>query len=316
MHGTRLPRAAHVHAHTRRIYAHPYRWRLKSVQYDVEHVADVSELRPPAAWEGWGAEGQVGESRWSERPPPEVLFLNGTLRIVLDEEKSAGRSKRKGDDKKPEGCPNAKANNFAVGTRRKGVDGKMWEVTHQGSKGGDASGLVEIWRPLSKPEPAWMIEEKAKARKEKAKKGGKGAVVDVEEGQGDDDEDDDDDDDDGTRRKEFNMVPVMENELRLAGISAKKGYEELVYAPPPSKPQPYEPNPTPHPHPRPRPHANHGHNDDPGTRQQSRCSARASSVGTPPLCRPTSSPTSGCGASRSALAARARSSCSLCRASM
>ena len=199
-------------------------WLVRSVHYDAEHEADLSELRPPHAWD-------EKSGAWSLRPAPEVLFLGGKLRSLIEDERTEGRRKKKdAKAKEQEGAPKEKANAYGLGTRRKGMDGQMWEVVHRGSKDGDASGLVEIWRPISSSaqfggrEPSWLIEEKAKAKRRKAVDAGE----DVE-----DDEDDEDEDDDEQRSTEIDMAPVMEHEMREKGISAKKVRPRALALPPP-----------------------------------------------------------------------------------
>ena len=91
----------------------------------MEHVIGASLLRKPAAWEGDPSVGLDG-GRWLLRPDPQILFLNGTLRAVLEEQKS--RKKKRPTAAGPEGAPREKASSYALGSRRKGTDGQMWEV--------------------------------------------------------------------------------------------------------------------------------------------------------------------------------------------
>ena len=196
-------------------------WLIKLVDFDIEHEADIELLRPPHEWT---MQKDLLDGEWSEREAPEGLFLDGTLRSVLEEQANAKKGKKKGNEIQPEGAPREKPNSYEVGTKRKGVDGKTWEVVHMGSRDGNAAGLVEMWRPVVKAEPKWLQEERAKARaKAQAQVKGGFAAHELE-----DDEDDADEDDD-ERMGAVEMGPVMENEFRLAGVSAKKGYEELVY---------------------------------------------------------------------------------------
>ena len=167
----------------------PLTWLVRSVHYEVEHQATLDLLRPPWDWQG-DVSGEPDE--WKERPPPEVLFLDGKLRSLIEDEKDEKNKAlgKKGGPKKfgvsEDGAPKAKANAFGVGTQKVGRDGEMWEVVHKGSRDGDSSGLMEVWRRVQKDEPEWMKEEKAKARaKRRLSEGG--------QLEGDEEYDDDDD---------------------------------------------------------------------------------------------------------------------------
>ena len=147
-----------------------------------------------------------------------------TARSALEEQANVKKGRKAGTEIQPEGAPREKPNAYTVGTERRGVDGNMWEVVHRGSRDGNAAGLVEMWRPVTKQEPKWLQEERAKARaKAEAKLKGGFAAHELE------DEEDEEEEVRQSSTSAIDIVPVMENELRLAGISAKKGYEELVY---------------------------------------------------------------------------------------
>ena len=211
----------------------PVTWLVRSVHYEVEHHATIGLLRVPLDWAGDVAAGQddAGPDKWRERPPPEVLFVDGKLRVLVEEEeeerKQKGKKGKKGKGGKEEGAPREKANSYAPGTKRKGTDGEMWEVVHRGSRDGDSSGLVEEWRKVQKDEPQWLVEEKAKARAKR--RASEGLEPDGDDEYIDDDDDDEHDDEKAKAAGSIDIAPVMDNELRLRGISAKKGYEELVY---------------------------------------------------------------------------------------
>jgi len=197
-------------------------WLVREVNFEAEHEADLHDLRPAYNWVA-GKDFLDGE--WRERPPPELLFVNGTLRSVIEEQANVKKGRKAGTEIQPEGAPREKPNAYTVGTERRGVDGNMWEVVHRGSRDGNAAGLVEMWRPVTKQEPKWLQEERAKARaKAEAKLKGGFAAHELE-----DEEEDEEEEVRQSSTSAIDIVPVMENELRLAGISAKKGYEELVY---------------------------------------------------------------------------------------
>ena len=199
-------------------------WLVREVNFEAEHEADLHDLRPAY---NWVAGKDFLEGEWRERPPPELLFDKGTLRSVIEEQANVKKGRKAGTEIHPEGAPREKPNAYTVGTERRGVDGNMWEVVHRGSRDGNAAGLVEMWRPVTKQEPKWLQEERAKARaKAEAKLKGGFAAHELE-----DEEEDEEEEVQQSRTgtSTIDIVPVMENELRLAGISAKKGYEELVY---------------------------------------------------------------------------------------
>lgn len=84
--------------------------------------------------------------------------------------------------------------------------------------------LACVWVPLdvklAKEQPLWMHEASMSTRTSN-KAGGYTAR---------DGEDEEEHElDDGQAVPQLDMQLVMENELKVAGISAKKGYEELVY---------------------------------------------------------------------------------------
>ena len=200
-------------------------WLVREVNFEAEHEADLHDLRPAY---NWVAGKDFLEGEWRERPPPELLFDKGTLRSVIEEQANVKKGRKAGTEIHPEGAPREKPNAYTVGTERRGVDGNMWEVVHRGSRDGNAAGLVEMWRPVTKQEPKWLQEERAKARaKAEAKLKGGFAAHELEDEEEDEEEEEVQQSRTGTST--IDIVPVMENELRLAGISAKKGYEELVY---------------------------------------------------------------------------------------
>mmetsp|Transcript_21236 Transcript_21236/g.64769 ORF Transcript_21236/g.64769 Transcript_21236/m.64769 type:complete len:714 (+) Transcript_21236:223-2364(+) len=143
---------------------------------------------------------------WLLREPPQVHMVDGRLRSAVEEEESAGRAKRKKREEDPRqlGQPKDKAAHFSVGTKRKGVDGRIWEVFM-------TERLAEIWVPVASKED--NVGSSAENDKEKAKEAAKKAEEALTEAE----------------RKEIALEMVLENELRGAGISAKKGYEDLVY---------------------------------------------------------------------------------------
>lgn len=165
------------------------------------------------------------------RGPPNVYLVDGQPLVPLGqaaeeeaEEPGKGKRRRKSGANAPLGAPKDKASHFGAGTKRKGTDGEMWEVRLNET-------LHEVWVSLAPKQdagrPAWMAEDDKKKKKGKAGKKGKGAAA-VDE---DEDEDEGESEEEGGERKviEVDMKVVMENELRVAGITAKKGYEELVY---------------------------------------------------------------------------------------
>ena len=114
---------------------------VKSVQFEAEHRVGAAELRPPHVWEAeagsWGAGGS-----WGLRPPPEVHYTGGTAH----KPKATGRSPRGGAKKAAKaatGEPREKPSSFALGTRRRGVDGAMWEVGYA-----RADSRAEGWVPV------------------------------------------------------------------------------------------------------------------------------------------------------------------------
>ena len=186
---------------------------MRSVQFDVEHNVGSELLRPPHTWSREAAGGWSGEAGWSLRPPPEVHMLNGELKPKQPEPQEASRSKRKAGKEQHGDEPKEKASSYGLGTKRKGRDGKMWEVQTVGDS------LAEVWVALSpggRRAPNWM------QGKDK-KKGKKGAAEEEPS-----DEDEDEPLPDGQRRQ-LSLKKVLEHELKVACVTAKKGYEELVY---------------------------------------------------------------------------------------
>ena len=104
------------------------RFTVHAVEYEVEHVVSAAELRPPHVWDR-------ASSSWQLRPPPEVHVVP---RGAGGSGKSAAKRARRDSDSAPAtrqvGEPTLPANQFALGTRRKGVDGAMWECDRR--KGG------------------------------------------------------------------------------------------------------------------------------------------------------------------------------------
>ena len=115
-----------------------YRFTVKAVDFDVEHVVTASSLRPPYNW-------LAETSAWRLRPPPGVYINDGKAAST-----SGGtKAKKSTQKKKPTGKagagailseagePSASAAQFTVGTKRKGVDGRLWEV--------DLRGQTPVW---------------------------------------------------------------------------------------------------------------------------------------------------------------------------
>lgn len=191
---------------------------VKSIHFEAQHTVGIALLRPPFAW---SAEGGASGT-WGLRDPPEVHMVGGRQRFVVEEEEKAGRAKRRKKEEDPRqlGQPKDKAAHFGSGTKRKGVDGRIWEVRMTDK-------LAEVWCPVvtkseSTVRPPWEEEEEEGGRKRK----GKARAEAEEEGGGEEEEEEELVDGD---RRDIALEPVLENELRAAGISAKKGYEDLVY---------------------------------------------------------------------------------------
>ena len=77
---------------------------------------------------------------------------------------------------------------------------------------------------MQKDAPQWLVEERAKARAKRRRS--EGLDDDDDDALGEEGEEDDDDDEARRAGGAIEITRVMENELRQAGISAKKGYEE------------------------------------------------------------------------------------------
>ena len=171
-------------------------------------------LRPPRVWEvesGLAAATAV----WGWRPPPEVHMLDGVLKPKLEEDEAARgrRGRKEAKEDKPE--PKEKASSYSVGTKRKGRDGKLWEV-HM------TETLNEVWVSLAPRGDSSRTPDFLGAAGNKGKKGKTGSAPPEEE-------------DDGEAGGEFvegtklELARVLESELRISNVSAKKGYEELIY---------------------------------------------------------------------------------------
>ena len=105
------------------------RFTVRAVDFDVEHVVSAGSLRPPYAW-------RADAKSWSLRPPPGVYIQDGKA------PGGKGGAVKKKAPKKPKaapaagaraaapqpGEPSVPANQFTVGTKRKGTDGRVWEV--------------------------------------------------------------------------------------------------------------------------------------------------------------------------------------------
>lgn len=105
------------------VSASPPLYRVFSGRYMAEHEVSQEVLRPPHVWEG-GA--------WSLRP----------ARGDVAESESSRSKRRKRDTRRQTGEPKDKPSNFAVGTRRRGEDGSLWEVRMTET-------LSEIWVPVA-----------------------------------------------------------------------------------------------------------------------------------------------------------------------
>jgi len=179
----------------------PRRYTIKSVHFDVQHCVTAGQLRPPHAWSAEGAAGGA----WVLRAPPQVHMLDGVPRVV--EEEQGGRSKRRRKDEQ-RGQPADKAAHFGVGTKRRGADGRMWEVSM-------TEKLAEVWQPCDRgasPLPGREGDE-ARGGRRGREAAAEAAVEPLSEAE----------------RREIALAPVLENELKASGISVKKGYEDLVY---------------------------------------------------------------------------------------
>jgi len=185
------------------------RYTIKSIHFDAEHTMPIDVLRPPYTWRVESGSKGI----WLLREPPQVHMVDGRSRAAIESEEKAGRTKRKKREEDPRqlGQPKDKAAHFGLGTKRKGVDGRMWEVFM-------TEKLAGVWVPVEpKAESAvvpWAEEESAKSE--------------CKDGDADAEEEEEDALDEA-ERKEIALDAVLENELRAAGISAKKGYEDLVY---------------------------------------------------------------------------------------
>jgi hypothetical protein len=183
------------------------RYTVKSVHFDAEHTVAVDVLRPPYTWKA--ESGNRG--MWLLREPPQVHMIDGRSRAAVEAEEKAGRAKRKKREEDPRqlGQPKDKAAHFGLGTKRKGVDGRTWEVFM-------TEKLTEVWVPVES-----KVESAAVAFAEEEK-------VESKDGEGDAEEEEEAGLDEAELR-EIALDAVLDNELRAAGISAKKGYEDLVY---------------------------------------------------------------------------------------
>ena len=114
------------------------RFTVRAVDFDVEHVVTSASLRPPYLW-------RADARSWSLRPPPGVYIQEKDGKAAGA--KAAGPKKRGAAAKKAKaaggsagggagaraaagepGEPSVAANQFTVGTKRKGTDGRVWEV--------------------------------------------------------------------------------------------------------------------------------------------------------------------------------------------
>jgi hypothetical protein len=120
-----------------------WRFTVKAVHYEAEHVVGASRIRPPHAWRR--------ETRtWGLRPPPQIHIRpppgaagsaggSATAKKGQQKGKRAGKAGAAAPPPTP-GEPSHAASQFAVGTKRKGVDGQMWES--------EPRGKYYIWVPL------------------------------------------------------------------------------------------------------------------------------------------------------------------------
>ena len=115
-----------------------YRFTVKAVDFDVEHVVTALSLRPPYSW-------TTESGAFRLRPPPGVYLnndksapANGAGAKAKKPAKKGGKAGGKAgggkaiDDEQP-GEPSAPPTSFGVGTKRVGVDGANWEVDLRGS---------------------------------------------------------------------------------------------------------------------------------------------------------------------------------------
>ena len=121
-----------------------YRFTVRAVDFNVEHVVTASSLRPPYTWAR-----EAGT--WTLRPPPKVYVTDGQPSGGGSQKKKAARRGGKAGGSSASaarggggafhsvGEPSVQASQFTVGTKRSGADGGMWEV--------DVRGHVQVWVP-------------------------------------------------------------------------------------------------------------------------------------------------------------------------
>jgi len=103
---------------------------VRALQFDAEHTVGGEQLRPPHVWDDERRE-------WSARPPPGVH--------VPITPKAKKRPRAEADaPSEGQGPPREKASHFALGTRRKGRDGRLWEVD-------TGPGANDVWMPCEEP---------------------------------------------------------------------------------------------------------------------------------------------------------------------
>ena len=89
-------------------------YSVRALQFDAEHSVGAEHLRPAHVWD-------AARREWTSRPPPGV-HMPATPKAKKRPRTEAGAPSE------GHGPPREKASHFALGTRRKGKDGRLWEV--------------------------------------------------------------------------------------------------------------------------------------------------------------------------------------------